>query len=140
MQVNKATPCRVPARRRSAGFTLTEVVMASALLIAAIAPILKALTTAHYSSSLIERKTTSLMLAQEKLEYIKACSIYDYGRNYAERSESLTGAYLCTVGDTAAGANLRRIAVSVGHDANGNSTLADGEVLVVLETLLARRW
>ncbi len=140
MQVNNATPGRVPIRRRPAGFTLTEVIMASALLITAIAPILKALTMAHYSSSLIERKTTSLMLAQEKLEDIKARSVYSYTDNYSVSSESLTGAYLCTVKDTAVGANLRRITVSVGHDGNGNSSLADGEVLVVLETLLARRW
>ena len=139
MQVNNATPDCVPLRRRLAGFTLTEVIMASALLIAAIAPILKALTTAHYSSSRIEQKTTSLLLAQEELEYIKARSIYDYTWN-PPPDKSLTGSYLCTVTATPAGANLRRIAVSVGYDTNGNSTLADGEVLVVLETLIARRW
>lgn len=140
MQVNNATPVRVPARRRPAGFTLTEVVMASALLIAAITPILKALTTAHYSSSLIERKTTSLMLAQEKLEDIKVRSVYNYAATYSVSNESLTGAYLCTVGDTAVGANLRRVAVSVGHDANGDGSLASSEVLVMLETLIAKRW
>lgn len=140
MQVNNATPGRVPVRCRPAGFTLTEVMMASALLIAAIAPILKALTMAHYSSSRIERKTTSLLLAQEKLEDIKVRSIYSYAANYSASSESLTGAYLGSVTDTSVGTNLRRIAVSVGHDTNGNGSLAGSEVLVVLETLIARRW
>lgn len=127
-------------RHRSAGFTLTEVVVASALLITALAPILKALTMAHYSSSLIERKTLSLTLAQGKLQGIKVRSIYSYDDNFAVTNESLTGSYLCTVTDTAAGANLRKIAVSVGYDANGNASLASDEVLVLLETLLARRW
>ena len=113
--------------------------MASALLVAAIAPILKALTMAHYSSSRIEQKTLSLTLAQTKLDEIKARSIYNYTYNYAESNVSLTGSYLCTVTDTPAGANLKRIAVSVGHDANGDTSLGGGEVLVLLETLLARR-
>jgi len=120
----------VPSRRRPAGFTLTEVVMASALLIAAIAPILKALTTAHYSSSLIERKTLSLTLARKKLEDI----------SFTEPNESLGGSYLCTVADKAVSADLRKITVSVGCDTDGNGSLAGGEVLVVLETLLAKRW
>ena len=140
MKANSTKAGRKPVRYGPAGFTLTEVIMASALLITAIAPILKALTTAHYSSALIERKTTSLLLAQEKLEDIKVRSIYNYATGYSVSNESLTGAYLCTVSDTVVSANLRRIAVSVGYDTNGNSTIADGEVLVLLETLLARRW
>lgn len=114
--------------------------MASALLIVAIAPILKALTMAHYSSSLIERKTRSLTLAQEKLEDIKARSIYNYTDSYTVSNESLTGAYLCTIKDTALGANLRRINVSVGYDTDGDASLAEDEMLVLLETLIARRW
>lgn len=130
----------MPVRRRSAGFTLTEVVVASALLITALAPILKALTMAHYSSSLVEHKTLSLTLAQGKLQDIKVRSIYNYTDNFAATNESVTGSYLCTVTDTAVGANLRKIAVSVGYDANSNASLASDEVLVLLETLLARRW
>ena len=61
-----------------AGFTLTEVVVASALLIVAISPILKALTSAHLNTTIIEHKTRSLTLAQAKLDEIKARSIYNY--------------------------------------------------------------
>jgi len=105
----------------------------------AIAPILKALTTAHYSSSLIERKTLSLTLARKKLEDIKARSIYHYDDSFTEPNESLGGSYLCTVADKAVSADLRKITVSAGYDTDGNGSLAGGEVLVVLETLLARR-
>jgi len=61
--------------RAPAGLTLTEVVVASALLILAISPILKALTSAHLNTTTIEHKTRSLTLAQAKLDDIKARSI-----------------------------------------------------------------
>ncbi len=94
------TRCRMlDARRRritshdnrASGFTLTEVVVASALLIVAIVPILKALTGAHFSSTIIEHKTRSLTLAQSKLDEIKARSIYSYSDSFTENNTSLEG-------------------------------------------------
>jgi len=128
--------------RAPAGLTLTEVVVASALLIIAISPILQALTSAHLGTSTIEHKTRSLTLAQAKLDEIKARSIYDYtngGATFAESNTSLDGSYLCNVTDDS-GDPLKTIAVSVGYDYDGNSTLATGEIKVTLTTLLARRW
>jgi len=52
----------------SAGVTLTEVVVASSLLVMAIIPILKALTAATLAATKIEWKTQSLAFAQAKLE------------------------------------------------------------------------
>ena len=123
-----------------AGFTLTEVVVASALLIIAIVPILKALTSAHVTSTIIERKTRSLTLAQTKLDEIRARSIYNYSGTFTESSTSLDGPYLCSVADTGGGSNLRTIEVSVGYDLNGNSTLETDEIEVTLTTLVAKRW
>jgi type II secretory pathway pseudopilin PulG len=123
-----------------AGFTLTEVVVASALLIIAIVPILKALTSAHVTSTIIERKTRSLTLAQAKLDDIRARSIYNYSSTFTESSTSLDGPYLCSVVDTSGGSNLRTIEVSVGYDLNGNNELEADEVEVTLATLVARRW
>ena len=77
------------AIRKSEGFTLTEVIIASALLIIAIVPILKALTSAHVTSTIIEHRTRSLTLAQARLDEIRARSIYDYSSNYIETSTSL---------------------------------------------------
>jgi len=129
--------------RAPAGFTLTEVVVASALLILAISPILQALTGAHLgTTTTIEHKTRSLTLAQAKLDEIKARSIYDYtngGVTFAESNTSLDGSYRCNVTDDS-GDPLKTIAVSVGYDYDGNSTLAAGEIKVTLTTLLARRW
>jgi Tfp pilus assembly protein PilV len=123
---------------RFAAFTLTEVLIASALLIVAIVPILKALTTAHVSGAIIERKTRCLMLAQGKLDDIRARSIYDYGSSFSETDTPLDGSYLCNVQDSA-GANLRTIEVLVGYDLNDNSNLETDEVEVTLATLIARR-
>jgi Tfp pilus assembly protein PilV len=123
---------------RLGGFTLTEVVIASALLIIAIVPILKALTISHVSTTTIERKTRCLMLAQAKLDDIRARSVYDYAGTFTEMNTSLGGSYLCNVQDST-GANLRTIEVLVGYDLNGNNALTPDEVEVILSTLIARR-
>ena len=128
--------------KRPAGVSIIEVVIASALLIIAIVPILKSLTIAHASSTAIEFKTRSLVLAQAKLDEIKAKSIYDFTNSdasFAESNTSLGDSYLCNVTDDSADP-LKTISVSVGYDANGDSSLGGSEVKITLTTLLARRW
>ncbi len=136
--------CRKLTIRRHIGdrvaFTLTEVVVASTLLIFAIVPILKGLTSVHVNSIIIERKTRSLTLAQAKLNEIKARSVYDYTGNFTETNSSIDGSYLCTVKDGAVSANLRSIDVMVGYDTNGDNAVGGSEVHVTLETLITRRW
>jgi prepilin-type N-terminal cleavage/methylation domain-containing protein len=122
------------------GFTLTEVIVASAILAFAMVPVLKGLTGAHRTSVIIERKTKSTCLAQGKLDDIKARSIYNYSSNFTESGTSLEGAYLCDVDDTSLGSNLRSITVSTGYDENSNSALDPDEVDIVLATKLAKRW
>jgi len=125
---------------RYKGLTLTEVVVASALLLIAMVPILKALTSAQVSATIIEQKTRSLMLAQAKLEDIKARSIYSYNSSFAETHTSFDGSYLCTVTDSSSASDLRQITVDIGYDLDGSSTLDTQEIDVTLSTLLARRW
>jgi len=125
---------------RYKGLTLTEVVVASALLLIAMVPILKALTSAQVSAAIIEQKTRSLMLAQAKLENIKARSIYSYNSSFVETNTSFEGSYLCTVTDSGSASDLRQITVEVGYDLDGSSTLEAQEVDVTLSTRLARRW
>ena len=124
---------------RNSGFTLSEVIIASVLLLVAIIPILKALTISQVTSNSVEHKTISLLLAQSKLDRIRALSIYDYAATFDESSVSLDGSYLCNVADTSAGTNLRTIAVAVGFDQDGSNTLEAGEIEVTLTSLLARR-
>ncbi len=125
---------------RNAGFTLSEVIIASVLLLVAIIPILKALTISLVTANSIEHKTVSLILAQSKLDRIRTLSIYDYAGSFDESSVVLDGSYLCNVADTSAGTNLRTIAVSVGFDWDGSSTLEAGEIDVTLTSLVAKRW
>jgi len=133
----------IPARstvqsRRSTGVTLTEVVVGSALLVIAIVPLLKALTIAQGTSTVIARKTQSLMLAQARLDELRARSIHHYDSSFDEDSTALADSYLRTTVDNE-DATLRRVTVSVGYDADGNGRLAQSEVDVELATYLAKR-
>jgi Tfp pilus assembly protein PilV len=126
-------------RRFRSGFTLTEAVVAAALLLVAMVPILKALTQANLNSIVIERRTQSLCLAQGKLNDIKARSIYSFGAVASQNNEVLTGSYLCNtvIGGTE---DLKTVSVSVGMDVNKNNALDSGEIEVVLQSQIARRW
>ena len=127
-------------KNRASGFTFAEVVIATALLVIALVPILKALTRAHVTGSIVEHRTVSLILAWGKLDEVKARSIYHYDDSFAQTNSSVGGSYLCSVVDSAVTAELRQITVSVGNDLDGDSALDAGEIEVTLSTLLARRW
>jgi len=122
---------------RHSGVTLTEVIVASALLVIAIAPLLKALTAAQVEDRAIERKSWSLLLAQEELECIRARCVRHYDTCYRVSSKAIRDGYLCTVVDDAH-PSLRTVTVSVGLDQNNDGTLSMGEVEVSLSTRLAR--
>lgn len=125
--------------KNKGGFTLPEVVVAAALLLVAMVPILKALTQANLDSVIIERKTQSLCLAQGKLNQIKATSIYDFN-SISDSNTALGNSYLCKVTQTTVSSNLKEITVKVGQDINRNGTLADSEVEIILQTQIAKRW
>jgi len=130
--------CRTPARCRSRGVTLTEVVVASALLLGSVVPILHALTAAQAMARQIEWKTRSLTLAQSKLDEIRTEASVEFDQSFGQSSHALDGAYRCTVTD-ATQDTIRTVTVSVGVDANGDGALASSEVLATLMTKIARR-
>ncbi len=127
-------------RKRFAGLTLTEVVIASALLIIGIVPILKGLTSAHLGTVIIEQKSKSLILAQARLDEIKARSVYHYSQSYTQTNLSLEDSYLCNITDTSISSDLRKIKVQVGFDYNNNNILDSDEIHVTLVTYIAKRW
>ncbi len=142
-------PLEIPKRLRIrdekvrflTGFTLTEVIMASALLIIAVVPILKALTAAHVTTVVVQRRSHSLILAQAKLDELRARSIYHYtDGSFTQRHLSLGGRYLCNIVDVRENSNLRKVTVSVGYDLNDNDRLTNDEIEVTLATCFARRW
>lgn len=118
--------------------TLTEVIVASTLLLVAIVPILKSLATAQGAGTTIEWRTHSLTLAQGKLDEIRAWAIHHYEESFAEQSVALGGSYLCTVEDDE-DESLRLVSVSVGYDRNGNGVLSSAETEVTLTTYIALR-
>jgi hypothetical protein len=119
--------------------TLTEVIVASALLVISIAPLLKALTLAQVEDRALERKSWSLLLAQRELEWIRARCLRHYETCYRVNSKALGAGYACTVTDNVE-SRLRTVSVSVGLDQNGDGILSAGEVEVTLSTRLARPW
>lgn len=125
-------------RKFRKGFTLTEAVVAAALLLVAMVPILKALTQANLNTVIIERRTQSLCMAQGKLNDIKARSIYGFDTISSQSNEVLTGSYLC---NTVIGGSgyLKTISVSVGKDVNQNGILGSDEIEVVLQSQIAKR-
>ena len=128
--------------RRRKGLSIIEVAMASTLLIVAMVPILRSLTKANMMSSSIEIKTQCLVLAQGKLDNIRAQAAHSFGSSgsFTASNVVLSGSYLCNVTDTATSdPNLKQITVSVGSDDNGNGTLASNEVDVTLTTYIANR-
>ncbi len=126
-------------RRRRSGVTLAEAVVASALLLVSIVPLLKALTAAQVMDRVIERKSWSLMLAQRELERVRARCLYDYDASFRRTSAVVQNGHLCTVSDDEDPV-LRTITVFVGFDADGDGILSSGEIEVRLCTRLARRW
>jgi prepilin-type N-terminal cleavage/methylation domain-containing protein len=119
------------------GVTLTEVIVASALLALAVAPLLKALTAAQIEDRAIERTSWSLLLAQQELEGIRARCLRHYDTCYRVSSKPIRDGYLCTVVDDGH-PSLRTVTVSVGLDQNSDGMLSTNEVEVCLSTRLAR--
>ena len=128
--------------QRHKGLSMIEVAMASALLIVAMVPILRSLTKANVMSTEVERKTQALVLAQGKLDAIRAISVYNFGStgSFTASNVVLSGSYLCNITDTTAGTDLKQITVAVGYDDSGNGTLSSNEVDVTLTTYIANRW
>jgi type II secretory pathway component PulJ len=118
--------------------TLTEVVVASTLLAVAIVPLLRALTVAQTTSTVIERKTQCLILAEATLEEIRAKALHHYESSFGKDSEKLVGAYLCHVTDDQ-NPTLRLVTVAVGCDVNSNGDLSTDEVEAILATYIAKR-
>mgnify|MGYP000007234685 CR=1 FL=1 len=85
----------------------------------------------------IEHKTQSVLLAQGKLEEIRARCVHHYTDSFRESSAKLAGSYLCTVTDDQ-DPKLRQITVAVGYDIDSDGRLSDREEEVRLSTYVAR--
>jgi len=127
------------AIKNKSAFTLPEVVVASALLVIAIVPILKALTQINLNSALIERRTKCLCLAKTQINELQAKSIKNFDDNFSQNNLSLENLYLCNISSQTVNSNLKAVTVSIGMDKNQNGSLAGDEIEISLQTQLARR-
>jgi Tfp pilus assembly protein PilV len=125
---------------RCTGLTLTEVVVASSLLAIAMMPMLKGLTASQVTSTAVERKTQSLILAQAKMEEIRSLCENDYSLSFTERDLLMTGLFYCDISDASSSPDLRVIEISVGYDDDGDGKHDPAEEAdAVLTTMMARR-
>ncbi|GEM_PF-514142 len=127
------------SKKLVSGFTLVEVLVASALLIFAMVPILKAITQIHTNTVIIERRTKSLNFAKSQINQLQAKSIYNFDNILSQSDLALDNLYLCNISSSSVNTNLKKIVVSVGMDRNQNGTLGSDEVEVTLQTQIARR-
>jgi hypothetical protein len=95
-------------------------------------------TIAHMSGTRIEQKTQAILLAQSKLDEIRARSVHHYATSFQESSDELQGRYLCHVTDDE-DPDLRLVTVSAGYDEDANGHLSADEIAVTLTTYVARR-
>jgi len=127
------------ARRSHPGLTLLEVVLASALLVAAAVPILNAATRAVTLAQEIDWRTRATFLAQREMENVLAVAAENYGQDFTRNSADLGDRYRVTVQQSLLTALKKKISVRVGRDKNGNAILDDSEVLATLGTIVANR-
>jgi Tfp pilus assembly protein PilV len=121
------------------GYTLTEVLVASVLLIAVSVPMLKALTAGYVFSNSIKYKTKSVVCAKSRLDRARAIVANSYNTSLTENNTSMGGGYLCSVSDTGFAGDIRTVSVTAGLDKNANSTLDSAEIQITLTTKIARR-
>jgi Tfp pilus assembly protein PilV len=127
------------SRKSKKGYTLTEVLVASALLIAVSVPMLKALTSGYVFSNSIKYKTKSVICAKSRLDRARAIAAGQYNTSLAENNTPMGDGYLCSVDDTGYSGDIRTVSVSAGLDMDGNGSLASSEIQITLTTLIARR-
>jgi len=120
-------------------FTLTEVIIASTLLVLAMVPILKAMAQVNMNSVIVERKTKSLNLAKMQINQLQAKSIYNFDTNFSQSNLSLGNSYLCNITSQSVSTNLKSITISVGMDRNSSGALGSDEIEITLQTQVARR-
>lgn len=119
------------------GISLVEVVVASALLVASLVPVLRAMTVSQITARRIARTSQSLIIAQGTLERLRARAESDYDQSLAVEASSPTEGYWVSVTDNAHPV-LREVTVSVGYDGDQSQTLSADEIRVVLTTCIAR--
>jgi prepilin-type N-terminal cleavage/methylation domain-containing protein len=121
------------------GYTLTEVLVASVLLLVVSVPMLKALTTGYVYANTVRYKTQSTAYAQSRLARARAIAAAQYHISLAESNTDVGQGYLCSVTDTGYSIEIRTVAVSVGYDRDEDGLLDADEIDITLTSKIAYR-
>jgi Tfp pilus assembly protein PilV len=121
------------------GYTLTEVLVASGLLLVVSVPMLKALTSGYVFSNSIKYKTQSTACAKSQLERARAIVAGQYNTSLTENNTAMGGGILCSVSDTGFSGDIRTVTVSAGYDKDSDSILDTNEIEIALTSKIARR-
>ena len=122
-------------RTRGRGLTLTEVVLASALLGAALVPAFDMVTRGLALAHDVQVRSQAAFLAEREMEDALAKAARNFSLNLAKTNQSLGDGYLVTITQTV-GSRRKTLHVEVGCDTDGNGALSAGEVLTALSTVV----
>ncbi|MFC1762524.1 prepilin-type N-terminal cleavage/methylation domain-containing protein [Planctomycetota bacterium] len=124
-------------RKRNNGFTLIEVLAATVILSGTILGFIRIMGDNLSVSRQTELRLTSTLLAEGEVERIKAALFDDFATDVSAWSTDLGNDYRASRTVTSVSTYLKRIAVEVGYDTDGDSSLDSGEVLLTLTTQYA---
>lgn len=125
-------------RGLSRGMTLTEVLMAMAILAFALTPVLKALTQAHRGGTRLDQKSTSWLLAQSQIEELRARGATDWASSWSAADKPLKDGYRCTITDSGPTGDRRTVRIRAGYDADMDGRLDSSEISADMSFLIAR--
>lgn len=128
-----------PRAKFKKGYTLVEVLVASALLIAVSVPMLKALTRSYVFSNSIRYKTKSVVFAKSRLDRVRAIAQNSYNTSLAQSNIDMGDGYLCSVSDSGFASDIRTVTVTSGYDQDEDGTLDSDEIEITLTSKIARR-
>jgi len=117
--------------------TLTEVLVASALLGVALVPVFEALSRGMGLARAIEWRSRAVFLAEQEMERITNENAENFNKSVAVASKDLGGGFLATIEEGSKTSLAKTVSVRVGKDTSGDGTLATSEVLATLVTRVA---
>jgi len=124
------------------GFTLIELMLATAILVISIIPITMMLPRMLTENRIVERENRAVFLGQLKMEETKTKALTYFNSDYSVTSatafQSPDNKFKYTVADNY-GLDIKDISVTVWYDANDDNTLDSDEERIQFKTKIANR-
>lgn len=124
---------------KTKGFTLVEVLASVLILSGTIITIIKYSADGLATSMEIERITKSTLLAESEMEKIQNALRKSFDTDFPSWASALGGNFLANRTTTDLSSTLKRVEVSVGYDANGDTGLGTDEIMFTVTTRNVKR-